>query len=179
VRLDFWGQTPARREMGSDPGTGHARTTRGSHDAARCAPVMARVGLAACRTCAGGYLVDEPTPGAPSGVHVETAPPDPGVVVLSCPAPPRAPSLVLVPRPTFATVADGRPPARGPTGGRTNVPGTAPRRSPVLLASPDDQEVAMLTEALGLLEWTAIGASVAAAMAALAVTLHAVLSRGR
>jgi hypothetical protein len=37
----------------------------------------------------------------------------------------------------------------------------------------------MLTEAIGLLEWTAIGASVAAAMAALAVTLHAVLSRGR
>ena len=36
----------------------------------------------------------------------------------------------------------------------------------------------MLTEALGLLEWTAIGASVAAAMAALAVTLHAVLSHG-
>ena len=33
----------------------------------------------------------------------------------------------------------------------------------------------MLTEAIGLLEWTAIGASVAAAMAALAVTLHAVL----
>jgi hypothetical protein len=40
-------------------------------------------------------------------------------------------------------------------------------------------EEAMLTEALGLLEWTAIGASVAAAMAALAVTVHAVLSRGR
>ena len=36
----------------------------------------------------------------------------------------------------------------------------------------------MLTEALGLLEWTAIGACIAAAMAALAVTVHAVLSRG-
>jgi len=37
----------------------------------------------------------------------------------------------------------------------------------------------MLTEALGLLEWTAIGAGVAAAMAALAVTLHTVLTRDR
>jgi hypothetical protein len=43
----------------------------------------------------------------------------------------------------------------------------------------DDQEVAMLTEALGLLEWTAISASVATAAAALAVTLRGVLTRDR
>ncbi len=37
----------------------------------------------------------------------------------------------------------------------------------------------MLTEALGLLEWTAISAGVASAMAALAVTLRGVVTRGR
>jgi len=37
----------------------------------------------------------------------------------------------------------------------------------------------MLTEALGLLEWTAISAAVAVAMATLAVTLRGVLARGR
>jgi hypothetical protein len=37
----------------------------------------------------------------------------------------------------------------------------------------------MLADALGLLEWTAIGAGVSAAMAALAVTLHTILTRDR
>ena len=37
----------------------------------------------------------------------------------------------------------------------------------------------MLTEALGLLEWTAIGTGIAGAMAALAVALHTMLTRDR
>jgi hypothetical protein len=54
-------------------------------------------------------------------------------------------------------------------------PPSAPLASSV--RQPADQEVAMLAEALGLLEWTAISAVVTAATATLAMTVHGVLSR--
>ena len=116
-------------------------------------------------------------------MNVETAPPDAGVVVLSWPTPPRAPSRVLVPGVTAPTVADGRPPASGPaaaSSGRTDVPGTKPNGNPVLLVSATQtREKDMLTTELGLAEWTAATAVIAGGMALLAVLLRTLVTRAR